>query len=98
MLNKFRKKVAEIGLNKYVRVNSAGCLDACEYGPSLVIYPEAIWYGRVNENDIDKIVNEHLLEGKVIEELLIYDEKFKPELMKVSKIEPLKDIQEQSGE
>ncbi|MCS7229389.1 MAG: (2Fe-2S) ferredoxin domain-containing protein [Candidatus Kryptonium sp.] len=98
LLNKFRKKVAEIGLNKYVRVNSAGCLDACEYGPSLVIYPEAIWYGRVNENDIDKIVNEHLLEGKVIEELLIYDEKFKPELMKVSKIEPLKDIQEQSGE
>ncbi|MEN3038377.1 MAG: (2Fe-2S) ferredoxin domain-containing protein [Candidatus Kryptonium sp.] len=98
LLNKFRKKIAEIGLNRYVRVNSAGCLDACEYGPSLVIYPEAVWYGGVNENNIDKIINEHLLEGKVVEDLLINDEKFKPELMKTSKLEPLRDIKKQPEE
>lgn len=94
--DKFKKRIAELGLNKLVRVNSAGCLDACEYGISIVIYPEAVWYGGVKEEDIEKIINEHLLEGKVIEALLIKDEKFKPELMKNLKIERLNHNQKQS--
>ncbi|CUS96915.1 (2Fe-2S) ferredoxin domain-containing protein [Candidatus Chrysopegis kryptomonas] len=96
--DKFKKKIAELGLNKFVRVNSAGCLDACEYGISVVIYPEGIWYGGVSESDIDKIINEHLLNGKVVEELLIKDEKFKPELMLNSKIEPLQNERKQFQE
>ncbi len=89
--NKFKKRIAELGLNDLVRVNSAGCLDACEHGISVVIYPEGVWYGAVKDDDIDKIINEHLLEGKVVKELLINDEKFKPELMLSLKIEPLGD-------
>jgi len=94
--DKFKKRIAELGLSKFVRVNSAGCLDACEHGISLVIYPEAVWYGGVKEEDIAKIINEHLLKGKVIETLLIKDEKFKPELMKNLKIEPLNYNQKQA--
>jgi len=89
--DKFKKRIAELGLNKIVRVNSAGCLDACEYGISFVIYPEAIWYGNVSEKDIEKIIDEHLVKGKVVESLLINDERFNPKLMKNAKIEALKD-------
>ena len=91
MRDKFKKRIAELGLNKIVRVNSAGCLDACEYGISIVIYPEAIWYGNVSEKDIEKIIDEHLVKGKVVESLLINDERFNPKLMKNAKIEALKD-------
>lgn len=96
--NKFKKKIHELGLNDIVRVNSAGCLDACEYGISVVIYPEGIWYGAVKEEDIDRIINEHLLEGKVVSDLIIRDEKFKPEIMLNLEIEPLKNERKQSVE
>src|ERR1700729_570113 len=43
-----------------VRINTAGCLDRCEFGPSVVIYPEGIWYSPKNEADIDEILVTHL--------------------------------------
>src|SRR5258707_13048696 len=42
---RFKQKLAECGLKGTVRANQAGCLDQCEHGPNLVVYPEAIWYG-----------------------------------------------------
>jgi (2Fe-2S) ferredoxin len=57
-----------------VRVNQAGCLDQCEYGPNLVIYPQGIWYGRVTLDDLDRIIEETILGGRIIEELRIPDE------------------------
>lgn len=54
-----------------VRVNKAGCLDRCSAGPVLVVYPEAVWYTYVDEQDIEEIVQSHLKEGKVVERLLV---------------------------
>lgn len=54
-----------------VRVNSAGCLDQCECGPTVVIYPQGIWYGRVQLSDVPRIVEETICHGRVIQELLI---------------------------
>ena len=54
-----------------MRINSAGCLDRCELGPVLVVYPEAVWYTYVDNEDIDEIINEHLLHGRVVERLKI---------------------------
>ena len=51
------------------RVNSAGCLDRCAQGPVLVVYPEAVWYRYAHRQDIDEIVTEHLLAGRVVERL-----------------------------
>ena len=51
------------GLNKRVRVNQAGCLDQCEHGPTLVVYPEQVWYGRVRPEDAAEIVESHLVGG-----------------------------------
>ena len=54
-----------------VRINQAGCLDRCKDGPTMVVYPEAVWYTYVDQDDIDEIINEHLVNGRVVERLKI---------------------------
>lgn len=54
-----------------VRVNRSGCLDRCEEGPVLVVYPEGVWYRYVDQEDVDEIVEEHLVGGRVVERLRI---------------------------
>lgn len=54
-----------------VRMNTAGCLDRCELGPVLVVYPEAIWYSYVDREDIDDIIEQHLRQGKPVKRLMI---------------------------
>ncbi len=65
----FKKLMADAGLHGRMRCNSAGCLDACEYGPAVVVYPEAVWYTVPTVKDAEEIVNEHLLNGRVVERL-----------------------------
>ena len=48
----FKKKLAERGLKGKVRANRAGCLDQCEHGPNIVVYPEGVWYGNVTASEI----------------------------------------------
>ena len=54
-----------------IRVNHAGCLNRCELGPVMVIYPEGIWYSYASEADIDEIVRRHIINGKIVERLLL---------------------------
>lgn len=54
-----------------VRINQAGCLDRCEEGPVVVIYPQGTWYTYVDREDIDEIIDEHIVGGKVVERLKI---------------------------
>jgi (2Fe-2S) ferredoxin len=70
----FKQKLAEKGLKAKVRANHSGCLDQCEHGPTVVVYPEAIWYGGVRHDDVDEIVTSHILGGKPVERLMIADE------------------------
>ena len=66
-----KAKIKKLGLSGRgkVRVNQAGCLDRCEEGPVLVVYPEETWYTFVDESDIDEIIQKHLIEGEVVERL-----------------------------
>jgi (2Fe-2S) ferredoxin len=66
-----KSAVGEEGLAGEVRVNKAGCLDACEYGASVVVYPEAVWYGGVTLQDVPEIIQSHLKEGRPVERLRI---------------------------
>lgn len=68
-----KKKVKQQGLAGAgkVRVNRAGCLDRCEVGPVMVVYPDAVWYTFVDHEDLDEIVESHLQHGKVVERLLV---------------------------
>jgi (2Fe-2S) ferredoxin len=66
-----KARVKELGprIPGNVRVNAAGCLDRCGEGPVIVVYPEATWYTYVDKEDIDEIIESHLLGGKVVERL-----------------------------
>ena len=64
----------EAGLEGRVRINKSGCLDQCEHGPTVVVYPEAVWYGNVRPEDAAAIVAEHLLGGRPVERLRVDEE------------------------
>jgi (2Fe-2S) ferredoxin len=68
-----KKRVKQLGIKGQggVRINSAGCLDRCEEGPCIVVYPEGTWYTYVDEKDIDEIIDEHLVKGRPVERLKI---------------------------
>ncbi len=70
---RFKAEIERRGLKPLVRANSAGCLDQCERGPAVVIYPQAIWYGGVTPDDVPRIVEETIIGGRVIAELQIAD-------------------------
>ncbi|MGE5548150.1 MAG: (2Fe-2S) ferredoxin domain-containing protein [Solirubrobacterales bacterium] len=65
-----KARAKELGLAA-VRINSAGCLDRCELGPVLVVYPDGIWYGVRTHADIDEILQTHLVEGGRVERLML---------------------------
>ena len=54
-----------------LRVNMSGCLDRCEEGPCIVVYPDAVWYTYVDRADIDEIIEQHLRQGRIVERLRI---------------------------
>ena len=66
-----KERIQALGLSGagQIRINKAGCLDRCELGPVLVVYPDAIWYTYVDQSDIDEIIDSHLLNGKPVERL-----------------------------
>ena len=66
-------RIKALGLNGkgQVRINKAGCLDRCQEGPILVVYPEAVWYTYVDRDDIDEIIDRHIVKGEIVERLLI---------------------------
>ena len=68
---KSRVKALGASIPDKVRINAAGCLDRCGDGPVLVVYPEAIWYTYVDREDIDEIIDRHLLKGEVVERLQV---------------------------
>ncbi|MDH3626027.1 MAG: (2Fe-2S) ferredoxin domain-containing protein [Acidobacteriota bacterium] len=68
---KLKRLAFEAGLKGKVRINSAGCLSTCEDGVTIVVYPEAVWYGHVTPVDVEEILNDHLIGGTPVERLRI---------------------------
>ncbi|TAM45256.1 MAG: (2Fe-2S) ferredoxin domain-containing protein [Gammaproteobacteria bacterium] len=68
-----KQRVKALGLDGKggIRVNSAGCLDRCEEGPVIVVYPQGVWYTYVDREDVDEIIEEHLVKGRIVERLKI---------------------------
>jgi len=68
-----KAKCKELGIHgpDKVRINTAGCLDRCDVGPVIVIYPEETWYTYVDHEDLDEIIENHLLKGEKVVRLLI---------------------------
>jgi len=66
-----KRRAKELGIAGpgWVRVNTAGCLDRCAEGPVVVVYPDAIWYSYVDREDLEEILQEHLIGGRPVERL-----------------------------
>jgi len=69
----FKAELKRRGLKGLVRANAAGCLDACAHGPTVVVYPEGVWYGGVSPDDVPEIVDRHLIGGEPVTRLLIQE-------------------------
>jgi len=67
---KFVKLINQHGLKGKVRANKTGCLDACELGAAVVIYPDNIWYTRVSVNDVDEIFKTSILRNGMVKRLV----------------------------
>ena len=65
-----------MGINSTVRANAAGCLDSCEHGATVVVYPEQVWYGAVTKDDVDEIIEKHIVNNQPVKRLMIKDKKF----------------------
>ena len=67
----FKSEIKNRGLKGTVRANKAGCLDQCSMGPTVVVYPEAVWYGHVTKDDVAEIMDSHITGGIPVERLRI---------------------------
>ena len=73
-LRDYMKKQAKAMDLGRVRINAAGCLDRCELGPAMVVYPDGIWYRYENEADVDEILESHIKKGVIVERLRLNTE------------------------
>ncbi len=69
LVDAFKKKLKEKNLNIRIRAQKAGCLDICDFGPTLVVYPEGVFYVGVTVNDVDEIISEHIENNRPVERL-----------------------------
>lgn len=69
----FKAELKRLGLKGKVRANAAGCLDQCHRGPTVVIYPEAVWYQVKTLDDAAEVIERHILKGEVVDRLLMRD-------------------------
>ena len=71
--NYLKNRVKELGLTGPggIRINTAGCLDRCDKGPVIVVYPDAVWYTYVDREDVEEILLQHLIGGEPVERLML---------------------------
>jgi len=69
--DRLKQELTKRGLSKMIRANNAGCLDQCEQGVTVVVYPEQVWYGHVTVDDIAEIVEKHLIGGEIVTRLVL---------------------------
>ena len=69
--DRFKEVLKARGIKGAMRANAAGCLDQCAQGCAVVVYPEAVWYGKVSPGDVEEIVDKHLIGGEPVERLRI---------------------------
>ena len=74
LIERFEEQIAKNGLDREVKVVRTGCFGLCEAGPVVIVYPEGTFYSRIRPDDVDEIVSEHLLKGRVVQHL-VYKEK-----------------------
>ena len=68
---KNRIKILNLDCKGRIRINMSGCLDRCSEGPVIVVYPDEVWYTYIDKEDVDEIIEEHLINGRIVDRLRI---------------------------
>lgn len=71
IVSAFKNKLKEKKLSIKVRAQKAGCLDICDFGQTIVVYPEGVFYVGVELNDIDEIIEEHIINNRPVQRLIL---------------------------
>ncbi len=69
----FAEKIEQFGLKDEVKLVQTGCFGLCELGPVVIVHPDGTFYSRVEATDVEEIVSEHLLKGRVVDRLVYAD-------------------------
>ena len=69
-----KAKAKKMNVVEKIRINRSGCLDRCELGPAMVIFPEGVWYSYSTQTDVDEILERHILKGERVSRLLLKPE------------------------
>jgi (2Fe-2S) ferredoxin len=72
----FKKKLKDLNLSINVRAQRAGCLDICDFGQTIVVYPEGVFYVGVEVNDVDEIIEEHIVNDRPVKRLILDKAKY----------------------
>ena len=72
LLKRFEELLEQNGLTKEIKLVHTGCFGLCEAGPVVIVYPEGAFYSRVKVEDVDEIVSEHLIKGRIVQRLLYH--------------------------
>ena len=75
LVTEFKKHIKDLNLNLKIRTNQSGCLGICDYGPTIAIYPEGIFYVNVQLDDVKEIITTHIINNKPVERLLLQNAK-----------------------
>jgi len=78
-----KARVKSLGIDN-VRVNASQCLDRCELGPTMVIYPEGVWYTYRTREDLDEILERHILKGEQVERLVLHPDQKEPDEARIN--------------
>ena len=74
--DEFKRMLHERGVKGRIRANAAGCLDQCARGVTVVVYPEQVWYARVRLEDVEEIIERHIVGGEPVERLRVPESYF----------------------
>jgi len=71
IVTNFLESIEENDISDKVMITNTGCLGLCNDGPIVIVYPEGTWYGKVTPDDVDEIVESHLINGEIVKRLEI---------------------------
>ena len=71
LVERFMEEIEDRDLSQEVMISNTGCFGICDKGPVVVVYPEAIWYGNITEEDVARIFDQHFEQGIPVEDLMI---------------------------
>ena len=87
IIKRFEECIRNAGLENEIKVVRTGCFGLCENGPICIVYPEGAFYSHIKVDDVERIVSEHLVKGRVVADLL-----YKKSVTEDGKIRSLEEI------